>query len=258
MQLVCSFCTVDDCLRIVFIFLPYHQIWLTKYLNTLTSNDERALIDLDETRDALLSGTPRTKEESDSFWGGLQDETKAHLFLEKLLAKGPPDGLTENEKIFWTLPYRQQLEKLVNLGAIRPLYDEYMPDDERRDFFRRYGDYLLDGVELDHLVPDPQGNVTGMDLGMEAIRAWNVGKEDRFKLVKLPYRSGLVDKDGDNDNSDPALERSRALFRAWNQQKAGRARYEETMFVRGDLGLSYGSKTANQIQTELEEEEWKK
>lgn len=219
---------------------------------------------MDETRDALLSGTPRTEEESDSFWSGLQDETKADLFLEKLLAKGPPDGLTETEKIFWTLPYPQQLEKLVNLGAVRPLFDEYMPEDERRDFFRRYGDYLLDGVELDHLVPDPHGAVTGMDLGIEAIRAWDIGKEDRFKLVKLPYRSGLADKDGDDDGDDEAsvedtaMERSRALFRAWNQHKAGRARYEETMFVRGDLGLSYGSKTANEIQKEFEDEELKK
>ena len=219
---------------------------------------------MDETREALLSGTPRTKEESDIFWSGLEDETKADLFLEKLLAKGPPDGLTENEKIFWTLPYSQQLEKLLNLGAVRPLYDEYMPDDERRDFLRRYGDSLLDGVELDHLVPDPQGNVTGMDLGIEAIRTWGIGKEDRFKLVKLPYRSGLADKvgnddsDGEESSNDAAMERSRALFRAWNQQKAGRARYEEAMFVRGDLGLSYGSKTANEIQKDFEEEEAKK
>ena len=215
---------------------------------------------MDETREALLSGTPQTEEESDSFWSGLQDETKADLFLQQLLQKGPPDGLTETEKVFWTLPYAQQLEKLINLGAVRPLFDEYMPDEERADFFRRYGDYLLDGVELDHLVPDPQGAVTGMDLGIEAIRAWGIRKEDRFKLVKLPYRSGLADKDDvtDGDGSDAAMERSRALYRAWNQHKAGRARYEESLFVRGDLGLSYGAKTANEIEKERNDEEWKK
>lgn len=240
------------------------SVWMTKYLNVLTSDSERSLIDLDETRDALLSGTPQTQEESDSFWRGLQDETKADLFLQNLLQEGPPDGLTDTEKVFWTLPYAQQLEKLINLGAVRPLFDEYMPEAERVDFFRRYGDYLLDGVELDHLVPDPQGPVTGMDMGIEAIRTWGIRKEDRFRLVKLPYRSGLDgdegDSDGDitSDGSDAALEQSRALFRAWNQHKAGRARYEETLFVRGDLGLSYGVKTANEIEKDTEEENLKK
>ena len=119
----------------------------------------------------------------------------------------------------------------------------------------RYGDYLLEGVEFEHLVPDPHGAITGGDLGVEAIRAWNVHHDDRFRLVKLPYKAGLTgddDKEGQS-GAELAMERSRALYQAWNKQKAGRARYEEQMFVQGDLGLSYSSKTRNEIQAEEDE-----
>lgn len=210
----------------------------------------------------MLSSPPQTEEESDDFWQSIEDETKADIFLQNLLKDGPPEGLSYIEKSFWSLPYEAQLEKLVNLGTIRPLLDDYMSEKDRQDFMRRYGDYLLDGVKLDHLVPDPEGAITGMDLGIEAIRAWGIQKEDRFKLVKLPYNAGLSQED--EDSSDPssgrdaATERSRALYYAWNQQKAGRARYEETLFVRGDLGLSYNSKSENQKARDQQEEEYKK
>jgi hypothetical protein len=216
------------------------------------------MVDMDETREALLSSPPQTREESDTFWSSLQDETKADIYLQNLLQKGPPEGLSEDEKAFWSLPYAVQLEKLVNLGTVRPLLDDYMSEEDRKDFMRRYGDYLLDGVELDHLVPDPNGPITGMDLGIEASRAWGIEKEDRFKLVKLPYNAGLKDEGHQGETGrEASMERSRALFFAWNQQKAGRARYEETLFVRGDLGLSYTSKTANEIEAERRKEEWK-
>ena len=227
-------------------------MWLNKYLGVLTSESDRALIDKDETRAALLSSPPMSEEESESFWGSLQDETKADLFLQNLLQQGPPEGLSEVEKVFWSVPYQDQLERLVNLGAIRPLMDDYMKDSERVDFMHRYGDYLLEGVEMEHLVPDPNGAITGDDLGVEAIRAWNVNRDDRFRMTKLPYRAGDDFEEGES-GSDLAMEQSRALYRAWNRQKAGRARYEEQMFVQGDLGLSYNSKTANEKEKELEE-----
>lgn len=232
---------------------------MDKYLQELTNRKERSMIDLEETRIALLSSQPRTEEESNQFWDNLKDEAKADLFLQNLLQNGPPEGLGEDEKAFWSLPYEHQLEKLVNLGTTRPLFDEYMSDEKRADFMRRYGDYLLDGIDLEHIVPDSQGAITGMDLGMEAIRAWGISKEDRFSLVKLPYKSGLSgipDNDDKEDGSEMAMERSRALYQAWNKQKAGRARYEEQLFVQGDLGLSYKSKTANEMEKEREEE-WK-
>lgn len=208
----------------------------------------------------MLSSPPQTEEESNNFWNSLQDEAKADIFLQNLLKSGPPEGLSDAEKSFWSMRYEDQLEKLVNLGAVRPLLDDYMNDNERAEFMRRYGDYLLDGVELEHLVPDPHGAITGMDLGIEAIRAWGIQHEDRFKLVKLPYKAGVSGDSGEiksedgETGSDLAMERSRALYQAWNRHKAGRARYEEQMFVQGDLGLSYKSKTANEMEKERQEE----
>ena len=211
----------------------------------------------------MLSSPPQTKEESDDVWQSIRDETKADIFLQNLLKDGPPEGLSYIEKSFWSLPYEAQLEKLINLGTLRPLLDEYMSEDDRKNFMRRYGDFLLDGIELDHLVPDPEGAITGMDLGIEAIRVWDIQKEDRFKLVKLPYNAGLSGKDEDGDGTgltgqEAAMERARGLYQAWNQQKAGRARYEETMFVRGYLGLSYTSKSENQKAKDELDEEFKK
>ena len=85
-----------------------YQLWLDKYINVLISDEERPLIDRDQTRIALLSDKPQTEEESDKFWDSLQDETKADLFLQNLLQNGPPDGLSEINKVFWSLPYDQQ------------------------------------------------------------------------------------------------------------------------------------------------------
>ena len=113
------------------------------------------------------------------------------------------------------------------MGTIRPLVDEYMDDQKRVDFMRRYGDYLLEGVELEHLVADPNGSISGMDLGMDAIRTWGIDQDDRFNIVRVPYKAGkrveLADPEDDDDEmtgSEQAMERSRALYRAWNKQKA--------------------------------------
>jgi hypothetical protein len=235
-----------------------HQAWLQRYIRTLISEGDWKHIDLEETRIALLSSAPRTEEQSDTFWSHLQDETKADLFLHNLLQKGPPEGLSGTEKEFWNLTYAEQHEKLMNLGAVRPLMDEYMGDHEREDFFRRYGDLLMDGVEMDYLVEDPDGPITANDLGIEAIRTWGIGRGERFKLKKLPYRAGVTgDLEEGKTGSDIALERSRALYEAWNKHKAGRARYEEQMFVQGDLGVTYNSKSRNEMERETQEKELK-
>lgn len=234
--------------------------WMDEYLDTLTTEVDRPLIDLEETRIALLSAPPQSEEESKTFWSQLQDETKADIFLQNLLQQGPPAGISQTEKAFWDMPYEDQLEKLVNLGTLRPLLDDYMDDAKRIDFLRRYGDYLLDGVELDHLVPDPNGPITGMELGAEIVRSWNVQQDDRFKLVKLPYRGGLTGDPEEDDEfleegdtgSDAAMRRSRALYEVWNRHKAGRARYEEELFARGDLGLSYDTKSENEMWEEYQ------
>ena len=44
---------------------------------------------------------------------------------------------------------------------------------------------------------------------------------------------------GTDEYGELASERARELYRAWNRQKAGRARYEEALFKHGKLGLQY-------------------
>jgi hypothetical protein len=61
----------------------------------------------------------------------------------------------------------------------------------------------------------------------------NVSKDARFRLEMRPYQSS-------QDMS--AQEKTRVLFMAWNQHKAGRARYEERLFQTGRLGLRYSDR----------------
>ena len=44
-------------------------------------------------------------------------------------------------------------------------------------------------------------------------------------------------KYGTDEFGTARSQRARMLYRAWNELKAGRARYEETMFKKGKLGL---------------------
>ena len=84
---------------------------------------------------------------------------------------------------------------------------------------------------LDHLVSDPEGPISGADLGDRLVKHYKIGKEERFRLGKMPYGS---DEFGTDTNK-----RARDLYRAWNKFKAGRAHYEEKRFKAGLLGLRY-------------------
>ena len=188
-------------------------------------------MDYEGTRKALLASPPQSQQDSDRFWKNLQDETAAEVFLQRLLEVGPPEGASEKQKLFWDLPYENQLEKLINLGAIREIADEYAKESDRSKFLARYGDYLLEGIMLDHLVSDPEGPISGADLGDRLVKHYKIGKEERFRLEKMPYGS---DEFGTDTNK-----RARDLYRAWNKFKAGRAHYEEKRFKAGLLGLRY-------------------
>lgn len=133
---------------------------------------------------------------------------------------------------FWQLEYRQQLECLVNLGTIRELVDEYTGEGDRDKFIARYGDYLLEGMHMEHLVPDPNGPIRGTDLGERLLKHYNIGRNERFRLEKIAYGS-------DQFGNDDASVRAREISREWNKLKAGRAHYEERLFQRGLLGLTY-------------------
>lgn len=200
---------------------------------------------MEGTRNALLASPPQSKEDSDQFWDRIRDETEAEVFLQQLLSerKGGEDHP------FWQqLDYSEQLERLVHLGAIRELADEYATD--RSKFMTRFGDYLLEGLEMDHLVGDPTGPIRGSDLGGSLLKKYpDIKPTDRFRLAKIPYgqqqdengSSSSSSSSGTTSTSTSTTEaaRSRDLYRAWNKLKAGRAHYEEKMFKKGLLGLTY-------------------
>jgi hypothetical protein len=189
-------------------------------------------VDMGETRRALLASPPQSKEDSDSFWENVRDETAAEVFLQELLSEKNVDD--SNKHPFWQLEYSQQLDRLVNLGAIREIADEYGKESDRSKFLARYGDYLLEGLELDHLVADVTGPIRGSDLGDRLMKQYQIGPNDRFRLEQIPY--------GTDEFGTEASKQARDVFRAWNKLKAGRAHYEEKLFQRGLLGLTYAKK----------------
>ena len=204
------------------------------YVKSLAPEDSLARVDLDATRESLLASAPQTAEDTAKFWESIRDKTAAEVFLDRLLSLGPPEDATESQRIFWELPYETQLDKLVNLSTIRELVDEYTAPSDRMKFLTRYGDYLLEGVALDHLIEDSNGPITGADLGARLAKQWKVEKDDRFRIERIPY--------GVDSFGTEASKRARDLYRAWNAFKAGRAHYEERLFKHGKLGLRYETK----------------
>jgi len=219
-----------------------YSSWMKDYVSTLTSDADKGRVDYDATREALLSQPPVSRDESEAFWSQLQDEGLASVLLESMRKDGPPPGASILHAAFWDLPEEEQLERLLNLGALRPLLDEYTSDETRLDFLQRHGNTLIAGVPLEHLVPDPDGPVRTSDLGSNIAQNLGFPENSRFRLEIMPYQasSGLS-----------AQERTRALFQAWNMHKSGRARYEETLFRTGRLGLRYGDETADEKEEKL-------
>jgi hypothetical protein len=209
--------------------------WMAKYVETLVPNAERGRVDFDTTRHALLSEPPVTRDQSAAFWSQLQDEGQAAALLEVMRKDGAPVGASILQSAFWGLRYDEQLERLMNLGALRPLLDEYTTESDRTKFLQRHGDTLLAGVELEHLVQDPKGPIRYDDLDGSTADELGVAKDARFRLEVQPYQSS-----GDTSSQ----EKTRLLFMAWNQHKAGRARYEEKLFQTGRLGLRYTDRVA--------------
>lgn len=228
--------------------------WMKGYIQTVSSGAERnRRVDYDSTRVALLSGQPPVSaDESDAFWSQLQDQGTATALLDAMVEDGPPPGASLLHSAFWDLPRNEQLPRLLNLGALRPLLDEYTKESDRLRFLQRHGDTILSGTPLEHLVADPAGPVHTKDLHPDVVLALGIPEGARFRLELIPYKSG---GSGDTNNSSASsssseesslssspMELSRAIFMAWNEHKAGRARYEEKMFLTGRLGLRYNEK----------------
>ena len=205
--------------------------WLQTFVSSLVPESSLEQVNLEETRRNILASPPQTKESANEFWNGLRDETSAEVFLQDLLSSND-EGSSKHP--FFELEYSQQLDRLVNLGTIGEIANEYASEADRSKFLSRYGDYLLEGVNFDHLVLDPNGSIQGSDLGPQLLETYNINKSDRFSLQKIPY--------GADEFGTDASGRARSLYRAWNRLKAGRANYEEKLFQRGRLGLQYEEK----------------
>jgi len=190
-------------------------------------------VDLEVTRKNILETPPQEKEEADDFWDGLRDETSAEVFLQSLLKENNKNG---NDHPFYELEYQAQLERLVNLGAIREIANEYATEADRSKFLTRYGDYLLEGVQFDHLIPDSSGPIIGSDLGQHLQEKYDVDPADRFSIKKLRY--------GADSFNSKASQNARVLYMTWNKLKAGRAHYEEKLFQKHLLCLSYAKAKA--------------
>lgn len=172
-------------------------------------------IDFTATREALLAVPPiDSRAESDSFWDALQDERTAVAWLEQHSEEHLPAAAAPwIPSGFWKLSESEQVERLLNLGALRPLLDEYATPTGRAAFLQEHLRTLLTGVPMEHFVRDEYGPIEASEIGE---------KEGRYSMEKQAY--------GENTNE---------LLQAWNQQKAGRAKYEERLFQTGRLGLRY-------------------
>lgn len=196
----------------------------------------------------------KTKE----FWSKVGTETGAEAFLrdyrasvqERLNSLWEATDLSEEDKTTQTeleailaVPYDTQLHKLVNMGTLRPILDDYAPGSERKSFFEQYTPIFLEGLEMEHLVPDPNGPIGLDDLGTElreelssewtpesgGMAAGADGEGPRFAIRMVAY--------GTDEYGSDRAQRAREMYRLWNEHKANRARFEEALFKRGYLGL---------------------
>lgn len=234
--------------------ISFRKTWLDTYVTTLASKREGE-VDFVATRKALLDSPPIAKEESDKFWQQVRDETDAEILLQsmkKTRAPSPEEAVTTADRkarqafsLFQDLPYHVQLQKLVDLGTLRPMLDEYTSESERVKFLARYGEKLMEGVEMEHLVPDPEGPIRGDELGRWG-QDHGIGAEERFRNEMIKY--------GTEDFESGISQCARQMFNAWNTQKAGRARFEEIMFKKGRLGLRYNLDSKGKVRTSLPKE----
>jgi hypothetical protein len=214
------------------------QVWLRSYVSCFTEG--KTNVDYDATRKTLLSQPPLSRNKSDAFWTQIKDEADAEVFLQQLhkdrQQQKPQESSLLLSDLFFELPYSLQLKKLVDLSTLRPILDEYSSETHRRQFIAQYGHRLLEGVLTDYLIPDENGPIYGRELGRYGEQIGISGNE-RFRMEKLPY--------GSQPHSNESIQGARMLFKAWNEHKVGRAKYEEYLFRAGKLGLTYKDITEN-------------
>lgn len=179
---------------------------------------------MESTRDQLLSQPPMIRDASNSFFSNLVDETEAEIFLDKLRSSPiSNDQYGPIYKSFMALPHDEQLARLIAIGTLRPLYDEYTTEKDRMKFLADHEDILLRGVPLESFVEDKKGIIA-----LEEVE----DKDARFRVEKVRY-------------GEANAEREDMILDAWGTYKSAKATYEEKLFQEGKLGLEYKKSDKN-------------
>ena len=235
--------------------------WIEKYVSILYPDANAGTIDKEATRISLLSERPIDDEKTKDMWSKVGNETDAEIFLkdyrahaeeqltklwaEESLSDDNKQSVTELEAIL-AVPFDIQLDKLVNMGTLRPILDDYCPGKERKSFLDKYAHLFLEGLEMEHLVPDPDGPIGLDDLGDnlrgEMSKEWTPssglggtgGQAPRFSIRMVAY--------GTDEYGTSRAERARELYSLWNEHKAKRAKFEEKLFKKGYLRLEEDGK----------------
>lgn len=222
------------------------QQWMEKYISTLSSESSTSDIDMEATRKALLSQPPVDSDSSKDFWTKIRTETEAENFLQDYRSRAEKKlsslqdsssslsdkdkALQEELQAILSVPYERQLRKLVDMGSLRPILDEYTNDSNRQNFLEKYSSIFLEGLELEYLVPDPHGPIALEDLGPnlreEYAELYSSSREGiRFRIDKMTY--------GTDEYGTKRAQRARDMYRMWNEHKSERARFEEALFRKG-------------------------
>jgi hypothetical protein len=187
--------------------------WSRRYWETIGET----AIPLDAFQTALLEDEPLDRAASEAFWNRLTTRQEAAELLQELETS---EELQAVAKVF-KVTTSTSIDDLWNLAALRPVLDEYTPENRRQAFLTKYGDILLEDLPLEHITADSsKESVPASSLPSSWAAA--LPAVARVRLQVLPYRR----------NAD--------LYAMWKEHKAGRARYEEKLFLTKRLGLEYG------------------
>ena len=127
------------------------------------------------------------------------------------------------------------------MGTLRPMLGDYAPGKERTTFLDKYAPIFLKGLEMEHLVPDPNRPIVVSDLSSdiqdELLAEWTTssglaaadGSEPRFVIQMVAH--------GTDEFRKARAEWTRVLHQLWNEHKVNRARFEESLFKKGYLPL---------------------
>lgn len=195
--------------------------WSRRYMETL--GIDKNAISYEDFAQTILSDPPLDRETSDIFWDHLSSRAGAEALAQKLSFDS---ALADMAARFGLQP--GDGDELWNVAALRPLLDEYASESDRQAFLSKYGDILLEGIPLEHLVvaTDKESHHGGTVPASSLPAAWaaTLPATARVRVQTLAFRSNVDDD----------------LYALWKEHKAGRARYEEKLFRTKRLGLVYG------------------